>query len=255
MREYLVFRLYGPMASWGQPAVGGDRPTALAPTRSALLGLLGAALGIKREDEAGLARLQQSVCFGIKQCVPGTLMRDYHTTQVPIGTPEKLRHCRTRKAEIDECQHQEKFNAKNSRPNAILSSRDYRCDALWVIAAWLSPKAELTLEQLQTSLQKPVFTLYLGRKSCPLALPLMPQLLPETSLQQALDHPFPALVSEKADPYWLGANHYTTYFWEGDVKAIEHAATQTYHPWDEPQHRGRWQFKQRAMHQLTIREA
>nr|WP_284509571.1 CRISPR-associated protein Cas5 [Salinivibrio costicola] len=48
MRDYLVFRLYGPLASWGEPAVGGDRPTSAYPSRSAVLGLLGAALGIKR---------------------------------------------------------------------------------------------------------------------------------------------------------------------------------------------------------------
>ena len=39
MAQYLVFRLYGPLASWGLPAVGGDRQTGLAPSRSAILGL------------------------------------------------------------------------------------------------------------------------------------------------------------------------------------------------------------------------
>ena len=38
MKDYLVFRLYGPMASWGQAAVGGDRPTDIQPSRSAVLG-------------------------------------------------------------------------------------------------------------------------------------------------------------------------------------------------------------------------
>ena len=54
MKDYLVFRLYGPLASWGQAAVGGDRPTGLQPTRSAILGLLGAALGIKRDNNQDL---------------------------------------------------------------------------------------------------------------------------------------------------------------------------------------------------------
>ena len=57
MNAYLVFRLYGPLASWGMPAVGGDRPTAAQPTRSALLGLLAAGLGIKRDKEYALQAL------------------------------------------------------------------------------------------------------------------------------------------------------------------------------------------------------
>jgi CRISPR-associated protein, Cas5e family len=71
MRDYLVFRLYGPLASWGEPAVGGDRPTSAYPSRSAVLGLLGAALGIKRDDEAQLLSLQQSLCIGIKPVCAG----------------------------------------------------------------------------------------------------------------------------------------------------------------------------------------
>ncbi len=58
------------MASWGQAAVGGDRPTGVAPSRSALLGLLGAALGIKRDEEERLRALQNSVLFAVKHCVP-----------------------------------------------------------------------------------------------------------------------------------------------------------------------------------------
>ena len=47
MAEFLLFQLYGPMASWGEAAAGEVRHTASWPTRSALTGLLGAALGIE----------------------------------------------------------------------------------------------------------------------------------------------------------------------------------------------------------------
>jgi CRISPR system Cascade subunit CasD len=242
MKEYLVFRLYGPMASWGQPAVGGDRTTAIAPTRSAILGLLGAALGIKRDNEAQLTKLQQSVCFGVKQYVPSTLLRDYHTAQVP-SEKKGVVH-RTRKSELSE-----------DKLNTVLSSRDYRCDGLWVVAVWLTEQASVNLKTLQQALLQPAFTLFMGRKSCPLALPLKPELIEAQELQHALDYQFPVLTSEKADRYWLGSNQHVTYFWEGEVDAIQDEAVLTFHPWDEPIHRGRWQFKQRAMHQLTVKEA
>ena len=52
MRDYLVMRLYAPLASWGEIAVGEVRHSANYPSKSALLGLLGAALGVRRDDDA-----------------------------------------------------------------------------------------------------------------------------------------------------------------------------------------------------------
>ena len=49
--ECLLFRLYGPLASWGEIAVGESRHTAVYPSKSALLGLLAASLGIRRDEE------------------------------------------------------------------------------------------------------------------------------------------------------------------------------------------------------------
>ncbi len=242
MKEYLVFRLYGPMASWGVPAVGGDRATAIAPTRSALLGLLGAALGITRDNGEKLEALQQSVSFGVKQCVPSSILRDYHTAQVP-SEKRGVTHL-TRKSELSE-----------AKLNTVLSSRDYRCDGVWVVAVWLRANPQVALSAIKAALEKPVFPLYLGRKSCPLSLPLSPKTIETETLQQALDTDFPPVVSEQSDKYWFGANGFVTYFWEGNATEFDDELTQSYQPWDEPVHRGRWQFKQRTMHQLTLREA
>jgi CRISPR system Cascade subunit CasD len=242
MKEYLVFRLYGPMASWGLPAVGGDRPSAMQPTRSAILGLLGAALGIKRDNASALSDLQQSVQIAVKQSVPGSIMRDYHTTQVPSHN-NKIVH-RSRKSELAE-----------NKLNTILSSRDYRCDGLWVIAISLTNMASFTLESLQNALKSPVYSLSLGRKSCPLAAPLMPLLVQVETLKSALDTEFPPLTrSHQEDALWLGFNSRVTYFWEGEKSELDDPRILTTHPWDEPVHRERWQFEQRAMHQLSVQE-
>ncbi|WP_196161090.1 type I-E CRISPR-associated protein Cas5/CasD [Reinekea sp. G2M2-21] len=242
MKEYLVFRLYGAMASWGQAAVGGDRPTGLQPTRSALLGLLGAALGIKRDDEEALLTLQNSVRFGVKQCVPTTLVRDYHTTQVPSHSKKRVH--RTRASELRE-----------EKLNTILSSRDYRCDGLWVVSVALTETAHYSLEQLKSALLNPVYALSLGRKSCPPSLPLMPTIAEFSGLKSALDHCFPALTrSDKEDALWLHKSNQATYFWEGDAAEIDCERTLTFQPWDEPISRSRWQFKQSTLHQVTMEE-
>ncbi len=249
MKAYLVFRLYGPLASWGVEAVGEKRPTGIHPTRSAILGLLGAALGIRRDDETQLAALQQSVNIAIKQIMAGSLMPDYHTTQVP--SQDKKRSHRTRKSELND----------KANLNTVLSSRDYRTDGLWIIAISLTEQASFSLSALRDALLKPVFTLSLGRKSCPLALPMMPKLAKYSSLKTALNTLFPPLTqSEKADRYWLSHYHHdhniVSYFWEGDKDEINipDSILFTSQPWDEPLSRHRWQFTQRTMHQVSITE-
>ncbi|WP_438864530.1 type I-E CRISPR-associated protein Cas5/CasD [Neptunicella sp.] len=242
MQEYLVFRLYGPMASWGQAAVGGDRPTGIQPTRSAILGLLGAALGIRRDKEADLQALQQSVRVAVKQVTPTSLLRDYHTTQVPSHS-NKVTH-RSRKSELSE-----------NKLNTILSSRDYRCDGLWVVAISLNDHTKYELEQFKQALIKPEFSLSLGRKSCPPSLPLMPKVISSETLKQALDTEFPCLTrSTKEDALWLGGNKRVTYFWEGNKAEIDSMGILSTQLWDEPVCRGRWQFKQRMMHQVSMEE-
>ncbi|MGO3785527.1 type I-E CRISPR-associated protein Cas5/CasD [Pseudoalteromonas sp. KG3] len=248
MKEYLVFRLYGPLASWGQAAVGGDRLTGLQPTRSAILGLLGAALGIKREQAERLQALQTSVNIAVKQTVPTSLMRDYHTTQVP-SYKNKVVH-RTRKSELSE-----------DKLNTILSSRDYRCDGVWIISIYLTSDAVHTLEQLKKALETPVYLLSLGRKSCPLAAPMMPKIVKTTRLKQALDTDFPSLLATEKEEFFnneerirLNANGWVSYFWEGEKSEFIEQGVITTQPWDEPISRDRWQFKQRVMHQITLKE-
>lgn len=242
MKPYLVFRLYGPLASWGVPAVGGDRHTAVQPTRSALLGLLASGLGIERDKEDELQALQKSVQLAVKQTVPSSLMRDYHTAQVPTHS-NKVSHL-TRKSELDV-----------DKLNTVLSSRDYRCDGVWIVAVSLTAQASVTLEKLQKGLLKPVYSLYLGRKSCPLAVPVQPKIVEAKLLKDALDTEFPPLTrSTKEDNLWLNSSGWVTYFWEGDKGAFESQQIITTHPWDEPVNRTRWQFKPRAMHQLSVQE-
>ena len=66
MPSYLILRLDGPMQAWGTHTFEDFRPSNLFPTRSGLLGLLGACLGIDRRDHAGLEQLAASVEFTVR---------------------------------------------------------------------------------------------------------------------------------------------------------------------------------------------
>lgn len=83
MKDYLVFRLYGPLVSWGNIAVGEYRPSDSFPTKSAIIGLISASFGFDRSEDGKISELVKSVFFATKTLNPGNLLRDYHTIQTP----------------------------------------------------------------------------------------------------------------------------------------------------------------------------
>lgn len=246
MTEYLVFRLYAPLASWGEAAVGESRPTATYPGRGAIIGLLGAALGVRRDDDEGQHRLRDSVGIAIKQRSPGSLMRDYHTVQVPASQSKVI--YRTRRDEL---------NAPRKVINTILSSRDYRCDGLWTVAVWLMPQAKVALEELEQALKSPYFPLYLGRKACPPAAPLAPRREAFSQLRDALDASFPPLCGkdQEDEQKALRLPENVVYAWEGDAEALDGngRGVESSEAWDAPLNRRRWQFGPRTEYRRVVR--
>ncbi|CAJ0780756.1 type I-E CRISPR-associated protein Cas5/CasD [Ralstonia chuxiongensis] len=231
MQEYLVFRLYGPMASWGELAVGEQRTSGDHPSRSALLGLIGAALGVRRDDDAGQRALCSAYRFGVKLMAAGMPLRDYHTVQRP-DVPKKFAY-RTRRQEMRE----------HDKLNAIITTREYRSDSLSVVALVAAPDAPYGLHALEVALEEPIFVPYLGRKSCPLALPLAPHIACFDTLKQALD-------SRDGEPLLPGCGTIrrdiqARYFWDAAMSHSGMQPTLTLTRHDQPLSRRRWQFEPR----------
>ena len=166
--DFLVFQLQAPLSSWGEPAVGEFRATAEHPTQSALVGLLAAALGLTRADEAAHAALRDGYGFAIGLLSVGSLLRDYHTAQAPPRAALKGRPQATRRQEL-----------AVPKSGTILSTRDYRQNAACLVA--LQPRrvesTPHTPIELAAALREPKFPLYLGRKACAPAAPLWPQVI------------------------------------------------------------------------------
>ncbi|WP_066336652.1 type I-E CRISPR-associated protein Cas5/CasD [Azohydromonas lata] len=191
--DLLLFQLQAPLASWGEPAVGEFRGTAEYPSLSALIGLLGAALGVRRDDEAAHAALRDGYRFAIGLQSGGELLRDYHTVQVPPRSALKRRPQATRRDEL---------RMPKTELSTILSTRDYRQGAACLIAVQARAAAPHTLQALADALRCPRWVLYLGRKSCPPAAPLWPQLMNEPTLPEAFKRyctTLNALRAEKTD--------------------------------------------------------
>jgi len=257
--DYLLFRLYGPLASWGEIAVGATRHTASYPSKSAIVGLMAAALGIKRSDTEGQHQMQQGYAIAVEVYAQGSLLRDYHTTQVPDSVG-KIRY-RTRRDEL--VLGKERIQATNG---TILSTREYRSDALALVAVRALTNAPYDLQIVKNDLNKPKFHLYLGRKSCPLAAPLHPQIVSRQNYFEAFKayrhkqllpvHTNDTEGLSNRDVYWLQLGKQRHYYWEGepddfsDEVDLERMQTRTRH--DQPLSRARWQFSPRQEHYLFL---
>lgn len=160
MNDYLVFTLASAFGAMGDLAGHERRGTLPWPGRSAILGLLGAALGLRREDAAGLATLDPiRMAVGVHD--EGAPMRDFHTVMsVPSAAAKRPD---SRPAAL---------RAAGRDANTTITLRDYRVGPLYAVALWGAP-----LEPLAGALRRPVFTLWLGRKSCPLAAPPDPRIV------------------------------------------------------------------------------
>lgn len=170
MSDYLVFTLAANLGAMGGLAGHERRGSLDWPGRSAIVGLLGAALGWRRDaDFSALDGLQLAVAI----FDAGTPLRDYHTVQTVPST--KARRPQSRPAAL---------HAARRDLNTIITLRDYRCTPLYGVA--LCGLAPAMLSDLQQALLRPVFTLYLGRKSCPLAAPLAPRVVVADRPEQAL---------------------------------------------------------------------
>lgn len=260
--EYLLFRLYGPLASWGEIAVGESRHSAIYPGKSALLGLVAAALGIRRDEEERQTALAAGYRFAVKVISSGHPLRDYHTAQAPDSVGKFV--YRTRRDELV---------VGKERLGTILSSREYRCDALSLVAVAAEDAAPYSLHEIREALLKPRFHLYLGRKSCPVAVPLNPLVREAAGFGDALDsYPFGALyvsntlmktarketaaggalldapslvkLSWEDESVFAYGNQPVRYYWEGDSGDL--IAQQSLSRHDQPLSRARWQFTRRT---------
>lgn len=153
MPDHLIFTLTAALGSAGDLA-GHERRGSLGwPGRSAVIGLLAAALGIERGgDFSALDGLQMAVAVFDQ----GQPLRDYHTVQTVPSAVAKRPQSRP-----------EALLQAGLRTNTTITLRDYRMGALYGVAVWGGD-----LNPLLAALQRPGFVLYLGRKSCPLAAPL-----------------------------------------------------------------------------------
>jgi len=134
----LLLRLIGPMQSWGTTSRFDHRDTAKEPSKSGVLGLVAAALGIDREDWQSLEPLTHAR-MGVRHDRPGVPKRDYQTAKDITSADRTKIH-----------------------PTAV-TVRDYLADAAFLVG--LELEDESLLRRADAALRNPAWPIWLGRKS------------------------------------------------------------------------------------------
>ncbi|MGW6026551.1 type I-E CRISPR-associated protein Cas5/CasD [Streptomyces sp. NPDC055099] len=200
----LLVRLAAPLQSWGVTSRFSHRDTHTRPTKSAVIGLCAAALGLDRTEPVNdLAALT----YGVRADHPGTPVRDYHTVgagRFPLR-PRDIITDHRRAAAIAKAMetaqgpdfgHHELarwygapkkittdpvsgtlVSAEPAR-TAMITERWYLSDAAFVAA--LQHPGRALLEDIAHALEHPKRLLWLGRKSCPPSGTLAAEILPGT---------------------------------------------------------------------------
>lgn len=134
----LLLRLVGPMQSWGTTSRFDQRDTGKEPSKSGVIGLLAAAMGIDRENWSDLEPLTH-LSMGVRHDRPGVPKRDYQTAQHIISADRSKIH------------------------ETAVTTRDYLADAAFLVG--LECDERVLLEKIHAALRNPVWPLALGRKS------------------------------------------------------------------------------------------
>jgi len=136
----LLLRLAGPLQAWGTDSKYNVRRTGREPSKSGVIGLLASALGRSRDvPPDDLCALR----FGVRVDQEGRFLRDFHTVR----------------------------RKQRTKLTTDISHRDYLCDAVFVVG--LESPDTAFIEQLVDALRRPVWPLFLGRRSCPPPPPLV----------------------------------------------------------------------------------
>lgn len=130
----LTIRLAAPLQSYGDEATFARRTSSDHPSKSAVIGMLAAALGYRRDDPRITAL--NDLAFSLRVDQPGRMMTEFQTVEWKAGTRK-------------------------------LSYRDLLQDAVFVAAVG-SDDADL-IDQLAQALRHPRFQLFLGRRANPIA--------------------------------------------------------------------------------------
>lgn len=161
----LLLKFAGPLQSWGTSSHFETRHTDYYPSKSAVIGMIAAAFGYRRNEshDADLKQLNE-LAFAVRIDQQGNLLKDYHIASKCKPTGEFDRNYVTNRYCLE--------------------------DAVFLVA--LGSEDSLLLETIEQALAAPYFQLCLGRRSFPLSYDFMIGIQDEDPFTLLKTHPWVA---------------------------------------------------------------
>ena len=135
----LLLKLKGPMQSYGTSSHFETRQTDYYPSKSAIIGIIAASFGYKRDNDEKINQLN-NLDFAVRIDQEGVLSRDFHTAS--------------------------KYKKNGKLERNYVTNRYYMEDAVYVVA--ISHKDEDFIDKIRHALSNPYYQPFMGRRSCPI---------------------------------------------------------------------------------------
>lgn len=147
--KHLLLYLDAPMQAWGHSSRFNRRTSASWPVKSGLVGMLCAAIGIERDDEAGIAQLADLSMTVHTLQNRGWRLMDYHTVGGGYNTQTQRQNMSNK--------------AGGGSPSTVLTDREYLLDCKFGVILSGSPEV---VERCAVAVQNPKWGIWFGRKCC-----------------------------------------------------------------------------------------
>lgn len=166
----ILMKFQAPLQSYGTDSHFETRHTDTHPSKSAILGLVAAALGIRREEPERLQELQ-NLKLVIRVDQEGQMSREFQTAMKykPNGDMER----------------------NDDEEHNYVTYRYYLEDAIFLVAL---EGEDALMERIFEALKQPCFQLFLGRRACPINYDFLIGLYDDSAIEQL--EQFPWLAAE-----------------------------------------------------------
>ena len=151
---FLALFLDAPLQSWGYGSRFDYRTTLSFPTRSGIMGMICAAMGIDRNDAGSLRQFDATGMKSFTFSQNGRLV-DFHTVGGGFDPKSERRHMVRR--------------ANNATPETVVTHREYLTHTRFGV---ILDGPETLIRRIAGALRHPRWGIWLGRKSCVPASPI-----------------------------------------------------------------------------------
>ncbi|MGI6212618.1 MAG: type I-E CRISPR-associated protein Cas5/CasD [Anaerovoracaceae bacterium] len=137
----ILLKFSGPLQSWGTSSHFETRHTDPYPSKSAVIGMIAAAFGYRRDDDESIRRLNQ-LHYAVRADQIGSVLKDFHTAR--------------------------KYKKNGDFERNYVTNRYYLEDSVFVVG--IGNEDDDWIDSIEDALRHPYFQLFLGRRSLPVTL-------------------------------------------------------------------------------------